>query len=73
MVSHSHRLSCPDCGSFLDIPSLSGWRYGDDYPKARNHFDGTIGELRTRTMMQWLRRAGLGLDILDILDLKILI
>jgi len=59
MVSHSHRLSCPDCGSFLDIPSLSGWRYGDDYPKARNHFDGTIGELKTRTMMGWLRRAGL--------------
>lgn len=59
MVSHSHRLSCPDCGSFLDISFLSGWRYGDDYPKRRNHFDGTVGKLKTRTMMGWLRRAGL--------------
>jgi len=59
MVSQSHRLSCPDCGSFLDIPFLSGWDYGDDYPSKRNHFDRTIGELKTRTMMGWLRRAGL--------------
>jgi hypothetical protein len=43
----------------LDIPFLSAWVYGDDYPTSRNHFDETMGELKTRTMMEWLRRAGL--------------
>ena len=56
-----YRLVCVQCSSFRDIESSSQeYRYTDAYLKQRYHCDNKeIGSLKIKTMLAWLKAAGL--------------
>jgi SAM-dependent methyltransferase len=53
---------CVVCGSFWDVESRSASvQYDASYPEHRGHFDPQVGELKVKSLMHWIERAGVSL------------
>ncbi len=49
---------CSECSSFWDLDSLrKGFEYSDDYASERAHFDPTIGQNKSDTLLHWLKKV----------------
>lgn len=57
------RRVCAVCGSYWDTDSLTQVvPYDAGYPEQRGHYDPRVGELKARTLREWLRLGAIALD-----------
>jgi hypothetical protein len=66
--NHSKYHQCTICAT-VSVPARRSYNYDNDYPADRGHFDPAVGRCKQITLASWIRRAGVSLKGLKVLEI----